>query len=695
MEKVFIFEEEAVARASLELLYHISGELASALDLDTVLERALKLSLESVGGISGSIIVLNDKGTPVSSAIAHSGQAYKHTTRQLRATLEKGLAGWVARNLKPVLVPDTSVDERWTKRRDDAPDRTGSKSAVGVPLLARDRLVGVMTLVHPTPYQFKAEHRDLVKAIADQAGIAVLNAHLYTESQRQARVMTALAESAVSITAAVGEEDVLQRILVQIQQALRVEAVTLALIDPQKDSLEIKAATGPAAQAVLGTKLKMGEGIVGWVTQEGKGAIIPRVEDAPHFNADIDRRTGFETRGIACAPIRSQGKVIGALEVFNPIEGSFDSDALLVLAGIGSLAGSVIQHNQLLESLQAAQQSFQELFEDSIDPIVITDWDGNIVEANRQAASAARSTKEELQTMTIYQLHDVDLDKVGEAHFSNLSNRETISYTSKLKTNSETTVPVQIYVRQIILEDIEYLQWILRDITERKRLDTLRDDLISMIYHDLRSPLANVIYSMDVLESMLPQNDSTYKSLIDVAVRSTERIQRLTSSLLDLKRLEAGQPIVNRKPTAVTDLFEQAMDAVRPFSESKEQKIRADLLHDLPNIFMDEDMIRRVVINLLENAIKYTPLGGKITVGGQQTHEGIQIWVQDTGPGIPPEKRDFIFDKFSRLHSEGNGLGLGLAFCRLAVEGHSGRVWVESEDGEGSCFTFTLPITET
>jgi two-component system sensor histidine kinase KdpD len=105
-------------------------------------------------------------------------------------------------------------------------------------------------------------------------------------------------------------------------------------------------------------------------------------------------------------------------------------------------------------------------------------------------------------------------------------------------------------------------------------------------------------------------------------------------------------------------------------------------------------MIRRVLTNLLENAVKYTPAGSKISVGAQATDGQVLMWVQDTGPGIPPGEQDRIFDKFTRLHGRSGprGFGLGLAFCRLAVEAHGGRIWVESGPESGACFMFTLPV---
>jgi two-component system sensor histidine kinase KdpD len=118
----------------------------------------------------------------------------------------------------------------------------------------------------------------------------------------------------------------------------------------------------------------------------------------------------------------------------------------------------------------------------------------------------------------------------------------------------------------------------------------------------------------------------------------------------------------------------------------------------LPLVRVDAEMIRRVLVNLLENALKYTPPSSTITVGAreaaaQSCRGGVELWVQDTGPGLPPEEHERIFEKFARSDRSlaARGLGLGLFFCRLAVEGHGGRIWVESEPGAGACFKFTLP----
>jgi PAS domain S-box-containing protein len=682
--------------SSLELLYNVSRELASALELRTVLQRILFQSLKIVGGERGSIVVLDESGKPVDAAIVFGRKIQDHTTQSLRETIERGLAGWVVRNRQPAWVPDTSQDERWLRLADDADDQSGAKAAMCVPLLAREQLVGVLTLVHPEPASYTQEHFALMQAIADQAGIAVLNALLYAESQRQARVMTALVASAAAINASLQLEDVLQRILNESIEALQVETVALALIEPNWD-LVFRAATGKKQEAIIGKRVPSGQGIVGRVAHEGEAVVIPEVHQEPHYSK-VEKFSGLEVHAMAVAPIFAQGRVIGILQAINPRSGAFDPNALMVLSGIGDLAGSTIEHAQLFEHLQAAHKRYRELFDDSMDPILITSWDGAIHEANRQAAVLSGYGSQQLQRMNVHDLQDA-VHRPREVSEDELKAGETISYEASLKKKGGEQVPIQVYVRRVVFEEAESLQWILRDISERKDLDQLREDLTSMIYHDLRSPLANIISSLDLIQSLwsgkgADKDFETIESLVSIARASTDRIQRLITSLLDINRLEAGQVIISQQSVAPSLLVADAVEAVRPMVDSRHQLLQVRLPSNLPDVWVDADMIRRVLINLLENASKFISAeDGRIELGARLDGTWVHLWIQDNGPGIPSGDQERIFEKYTRLkdsHGIG-GLGVGLAFCRLAVQGHGGRIWVESKPGNGSRFILTLP----
>src|SRR6185369_15157091 len=263
-------------RALLELLMNVSREVATALDLRTVLQRLLYAALQPVGGERGSLVVMDDLGKPVDATIVYGKQLHEHTTQQLRETVERGLAGWVVQNRVGAL-----------RREDDAAEKTGSKSAICVPLLARERLVGVLTLVHSVPNVFDETHLELMQAIADQASVAVLNARLYTESQRTARVMSALAEGAEAMNSTLELQDVWRRILNQTMQALQVETVALALIDHATSELVFHAAAGHNSGNIPGKHVPFGLGLAGMVIKEAHGLVVPNVsQDANYGEVD-------------------------------------------------------------------------------------------------------------------------------------------------------------------------------------------------------------------------------------------------------------------------------------------------------------------------------------------------------------------------------------------------------------------------
>jgi len=681
-------------RSTVELLYQVSREVATQLELNVVLTRLLFATLNTVGGERATIIVLDDNEKPIDSAIIYNNEVRESTTQQLRDTVERGLAGWVVRNRKGALLQDTSKDDRWLRRPDDAADQSGAKSAICIPLLVREKLVGVMTLVHSKPHAFDDDSFALAQAIADQAGIAVLNARLYADSQRQARVMTALAEGAMTINSSLRMGDVLQQILNQTMQALQVKIVAMAMSDSSSGGFVYVAATGENAHMMVGRQIPPGQGLVGWVAKEGHGVIIPAASQDSRFSVS-DQIPNVIVRAVAAAPIHNQGQLIGVLEAINPVNKTFDGDALLVLQGIGSLAGSTIQNAQLFERLQSAHQRYRDLFDDSVDPIIITDWEGNITEVNRQAVGITGCSGEELRAMKVGQVHAINFEKTG-ADFD-LLRQFPVSYESEVRSKGGTITPVEVMARRVAFDEVESIQWILRDATTRKELDTLRNDLAAMIYHDLRSPLANIVSSMEILKSMFPPEEAeSAASVMGIAQHSIDRIQRLINSLLDINRLEAGQPLGEMQPASVPEMVADAIRAVQAIADSRQQTLKQSVAPDLPPVLVDGDMIRRVLINLIENASKYTPAESEITAGAERNGDWVRIWVQDYGLGIPIEEQGRIFDKYTRVKRQGSprGFGVGLAFCRLAVEAHNGDIWVESEVGKGSKFILTLPVAD-
>lgn len=512
-----------LTHTSLELLLNVSRELAASLDLRTVIGRVLSLSTSNIGAERGTLIVLDETGRPMEAALTIHDKVLHPQVDEIQAILKDGLAGWVAAQRQAVIVANTSLDKRWTRRPDDAADRSGSKSAICVPLIAYDQLVGVLTLVHAQTDFFTPDHLALLQAIADLAGIAVRNAALY-------------------------------------------------------------------------------------------------------------------------------------------------------------------------HAIQEEQRRYQELFGDYIDPIFITTRAGKILECNRSAESVTGLLAAQLVNRSVLEIHTPEAGALGE-DFNLLKSSQMVRYESLLKREGVDSLPVEVYVRLQTFNQQETLQWIFRDNSQRKLMDKMRDDLASMIYHDLRSPLANIISSLDILDTLLPEeSEESIHQVLDIAVRAADRMQRLISSLLDINRLESGQAIVHARPFDLNVVINEAVDSVTPLTVNRHQHLEVTS-ESLPLINIDPDMIRRVLINLLENAVKFSPVEGSLEIGGRLEGSVVRVWVRDSGQGIPEAYRETIFEKYRQLHDDQRpkGFGIGLAFCRLALQAHSGRIWVESQPGVGSTFIFELP----
>ncbi len=229
-----------------------------------------------------------------------------------------------------------------------------------------------------------------------------------------------------------------------------------------------------------------------------------------------------------------------------------------------------------------------------------------------------------------------------------------------------------------------------------RQLERRRQELSELVVHDLRNPLGNLFSALNMLELVLPEEVlAANRELLEIARLSHIRMQNLVDSLLDIAQIEAGRPFGERNPTHLADLMAEVMQLNAFALEKREMVATLDLPDDLPSVWADPDQIRRVLTNLVDNAIKYSPKGGPLIVQAVGRDDHVEVSVSDAGPGVAPEEREHIFDRFAQVEAGGirpRGFGLGLAYCKLAVEAHNGRIWVESgSDGVGSRFVFTLP----
>lgn len=669
-----------------EMLKQVQSE---SLNINVILPEVLQLAAQQLDASEGSIIVVNQD-----LVIEHAGFTNSSPNENfVDDIMDRGLAGWVIRNQAPYVIDDTRYDEHWLPRPGHS-TTSESWSVICTPFITRDRAIGAITLHKPGVQQFDSQDLNLLLAISSQAASTIENARLFEQSQRQLQVSALLYEASKVINSSLDINEIMQLLLDQMNDLLNAEAISIALVDKATDELVYQVSAGVGSQEIVGLRLPSSQGISGWVMRHNKPVLVTDTAQDERFNSTADERTGHQTRAMICAPIHSKGEVLGTIQAINPtLAGVFTRQDLDLLINLANIASSAVANAQQFARTQAAETRYMNLFQDSIDPIILTDLNGRIIEANQNAFAFFGYQRTQLLSHHIRDLHPANalLPKPDDISADKVLRFRTLA----LKAPQQ-SVHVEIHVKRTGFASSDVLQWIHHDISQQVELEQMREDLTAMLFHDLQSPLGNVISSLELMRYEI--SDPLQLSMLDIATRSSNRLQTLVRSLLDINQLEAGHPVRTLNEVEPHTLFDYVWDVEEPNFERRGIAFERQVEPDLPRLRIDEDMIRRVLINLVDNAVKHSQDSQTITVIARRADgpgdSFLQLAVQDEGIGVPPEYRAKIFGKFERIKKESGikGLGLGLAFCRLAVEAHGGRIWVDDAPGGGARFSFTLPI---
>ena len=232
------------------------------------------------------------------------------------------------------------------------------------------------------------------------------------------------------------------------------------------------------------------------------------------------------------------------------------------------------------------------------------------------------------------------------------------------------------------------------DVTELQRLGRARRDFVANLSHELRTPLANIDLAAQTLRQSAISDPAMTRRMLDQIQIQVETLSQLSQEMLELAQIESGQVLLKLEPREVEPVVRRSITHLLPQAAQKNQHVSVVVPRGL-SALVDEEQIGRVLGNLLHNAVKFTPEGGIISISAEpEGQEDVRVCVADTGPGVSRELQDRIFERFykaDRSRSQGGGTGLGLAIARHIVEGHGGRIWVESTPGQGAKFYFTLP----
>ncbi len=383
----------------------------------------------------------------------------------------------------------------------------------------------------------------------------------------------------------------------------------------------------------------------------------------------------------------------------------WNRELLLAMAGQASAA---IQNARLYsrtdEALARRVEQLQALLDGMQEGVLMVDVNGRIPLINPFAATLLRQPVAALHrtSLTVDQALLIGYTKQDwQNHLASLASSQEPQTTPTLFTTPLTGKSRFILRQETAVHTAtgQVMGWLilLRDVTEEQELAEQRADLTRMIVHDLRNPLTTMLTTLQLAAQRPHDTDALMGSVQQGATDMLDMVD----SLMDINRMEAGQPVVEAEAMRLPPLVEKVLGRLRPLAAQKQITLHFDIPSNLPAVWGDAEILRRVLINLLDNGLKFTPAGGSVNGRLQPepplspNHEpGVRCIIQDTGPGVPAEFREHVFDRYTRTNTGGaqvRGAGLGLTFCKLAVEEHNGRIWIENAPNGGSQFIFTLP----
>ncbi|GIK55207.1 MAG: hypothetical protein BroJett015_08700 [Chloroflexota bacterium] len=644
----------------VDALSQIASAITSQLNLEEVLNQvaATAMSLTAAGETS---IWLVDENTGELFLEAQLGIDDSRLRRTRMAIREDTPAGQVIRTGKPV-------------RAHRQPGQVQPQMMTGylvealafVPITLGGVTFGVLSAAHNQKGQlFDARDEQILSAIADFSAIAIQNARLYqaTDQALAKRVveLSALNEVMRTVSASLDLGQVYDVLVDQVTNYWPVEAVHIYLIDDLHQRLR------PLHQAhqLKGLFYPLNQGIIGAVAASGEAIVTNNVVNHPQYDAVVDHIYGDAPRSLACVPLQVKHGVVGVLALFNKANGPFTDEDVARLEAFAHPMATAVENARLFEESERQRAAIQATALTLPEPLIVLDHNGMVLVAN-DAANRLLETNMSAMFDAISQ----GVGRTTEVHIGG-------------QTYLSTTEHVPDVGTIIVMQDITYVKQLERD----------RAEFMHMLSHDLKNPLTAINGWSSLLErtATLDEKGIRYLHEINVAAdRMLEMINHLLNSVTKAEMLTLVP-----KPCDLQDVIRRVMDDAQGVALQKSIQISYTCQGE-PYLVSGDDMrLYHMILNLVDNALKYSPKNTHIAIITQYSDQAIQIWVHDEGPGIPEKDLPHIFEKYYRgiqgALKVAQGSGVGLATVKNIAEAHGGEIAVQNGAERGAVFTITLP----
>ncbi len=478
------------------------------------------------------------------------------------------------------------------------------------------------------------------------------------------------------ITGTLDLDTVLNNVVTAAVKLTNAEEGSLLLLDEKSGELYMRSGHNFEEGFAKSFRLPVKDTLAGQVIQTGKPVMLS--ETALH-----KIKTAYLVQSLIYVPLRQKERVIGVLGVDNRQHKiPFSNRDALLMSILADYAAVAIENARLYQISENERTKFETIFSNMEDGLMILDADQRILLVNNMICAAFGLNASALQDKLVTEaITHADLLNLLQRSNKDPLRYHEINFDDGRVFNAQYT-PIPGVGSAITMQDITYL----------KELDRLKDDFVHTVSHDLRSPLTAVLGYAELLERIGELNDQQ-REFVRRIQSSVQDITALVNDLLDLGRIEAGFD-THREIIKLDGILQYTLANLEHRVKKKKQTLNVEIAPQLPPLRGNPIRLRQMLDNLIGNAIKYTPAGNDVRIRLRSEGNQIILQVSDNGPGIPADDQPHIFDKFyraSNVPSGSSGSGLGLAIVKTIVEGHQGRIWVESTLNKGTTFFVVLP----
>ncbi len=506
-----------------------------------------------------------------------------------------------------------------------------------------------------------------------------------------------LLDTGRTVLASLETEQVIATILEQVQRLLKVHTCALFTLDERIGRYHVRAVRGLSPDYAQGLSFHPDDPRSPTMRAIRTGHPVQitdvEAEGYPELR-ERARREGF--RSLLAVPLMAHHIPPAALVIYRPDPHRFTEEEISLAWNFANLAAFALEHALLYARsdtlLQQQTRRLEALIEHLHEGLIMESREGEILYMNRRAAGWCGLEEPCPPGCPSRVAYEPLLQRFSASRdLARLLEEAAEGAVEGLWKTGDQTRDLRIQSIRISGAGGEPIGRILvfQDITSERELDRAKSALLSAVSHELRTPLAAIKgYTTTLLAEDVDWDPAARREFLQIILEETERLTRLVNNLLDLSRLEAGALVLQRQPCPLDAILARVLRSLRMNSHP----ISIQIPPDLPPVDVDPARIEVVFRNLLDNAIRYTPAGTPITISAALTDGMVVVQVRDEGPGIPPEHRERIFDRFYRIPGRirSSGAGLGLAICKGFVEAHGGRIWLDEKEA-GAVFVLTLP----